>query len=99
MSVPNRAQDPSRKIGNHSDSLHYTVTHNQVGMGGATTPVTKWFGDKKSAKSYGKGLAGQGYEPYVAKHDPSSPGYGKAPGKPATGTNLALNVHKFIKGH
>jgi hypothetical protein len=99
MSVPNRANDPKRKMGTHSDSLHYTVEHNQVGMGGTTTPTKKWFGDKKSAKSYGKSLAGQGYEPYVTKHDPSSPGYGKAPGKPATGMNLGLQVHKFIKGH
>jgi hypothetical protein len=96
---PDRADHPNRKIGKHDQPLHYTVTHNQVGMGGATTPTTQWFGDKKSAKSYGKSLAGQGYEPYVAKHDPSSPSYGKTPGTPATGMNLALDVHRFMKGH
>jgi hypothetical protein len=96
---PNRAEHPNRKVGRYDQPLHYTVTHRQEGMGGATTKTTKWFGDKKSAKNYGKSLARQGYESYTEKHDPSSPHYGKGPGKPAKGVNLALDVYRFMQGH
>jgi hypothetical protein len=109
--VPNRAAHEGRKMGDHTTpTVHYTVSHtggfdqtrSQHDAGGPTpsNPTVKWFGDKKSAKEYGKKVVDMGYKPSVEKHDPSSPDYGKSgSGKPAKLMNAGLAARGFVKGN
>lgn len=90
-------------------SNHYEVTHfaptGQTYQGpyghpaSVTSPKTQYFGDRKSAKQYGKSVADLGYDVYVQKHDKSSQDAGYTKGKTDKLMETGLSVRKFLKGN
>lgn len=106
MSVPNRAEHPNRKV---APATHYVVSHSRWGgtlstsAGGKivapNTREDKYFSDKKSAKTYGKSLAKQGYEVSAEKHSPESQQAGYTQGKPAKLMEAGFTAAKFLKGY
>lgn len=102
MSAPNRAKDPKRVIGSINKPMHYTVEHNTwagVGSEASLSDLkTNWFSDKKSAMNHAKSVAKLGYQPFIRKHDPSSPDYGTEY-KPAPLLQAKIDTYKFFQGH
>jgi hypothetical protein len=107
MSVPNRAEHPNRKV---APATHYAVSYNKPtgelhdspsapgGKVAGTANDTRYFSDKKSAKTYGKGVAKLGYDVYAEKHDATSQAAGYTKGKTAKLMEAGFATTKFMKG-
>jgi hypothetical protein len=64
-----------------------------------TANDTRYFSDKKSAKTYGNSVADLGFDPYVEKHDKKSQDAGYTQGKPAKLMEAGFQARKFVKGY
>jgi hypothetical protein len=89
---------------------HYTVSYHKPtgeihpdstapgGRAMGTAMDTKYFSDKKSAKSYGNQITDLGFEVGVQKHDSASQQAGYTQGKPAKLMEAGFTARKFFKG-